>query len=287
MSSIKNIFTSILVLFSLFLTYGCSRKHSNPKPPVVEENSSIQKIALIVGVSDYAGEANDLKGIDLDVSKAKQLFTKWGFTIDKLQNSLDFEQKMQTYAQKLKPEDVFILYYSGHGSSAPDNSHDEADGRDEYIVLSDSKKNYFLIDDKINLLLNNINARKLIIFDSCNSGTTYKILHQALPSDTQVKYIPAPKTLRDTTGENANIPNTTLEGSFIYFGACLDYEQSLASSQGSLFTNVFTQKADLSKSAKTIHEETLESLSEYFHPQLHASDEVLKNIPLKSYLKIK
>jgi len=286
MSSFKNIFILLFTLLSLLFVSGCSHKRSKPKPPPVQESVKFQKKALIVGVSDYQGEVNDLNGIDLDVAKAKQLFQSWGFETEELQNPLDFEQKLQTYAQTLKPEDVFILYYSGHGSSAPDNSHDEVDGRDEYIVLSDSKTNHFLIDDKINLLLNNINARKLIIFDSCNSGTAYKILHQALPSDMQVKYIPAPKTLRDTSGENASVPNTSLNGSFLYFAACQDFEQSLASSQGSLFTNAFTQKADISKSAKTIQQGTLNILSEYFHPQLHASDEILKNIPLKSFLKI-
>jgi len=281
----------ILALSTLLIFSACSsKKKPKPKPPIVTNNTIKQK-ALIIGVSDYAGNNNDLGGINLDINKMQTLFTSWGFDVDTLTHSLSFEQKMAQYASTLNNDDVFIFYYSGHGSFTPDTSHDELDGQDELIVLSDSDTNLYILDDKINILLNKIKARKLIIFDSCNSGTSLKSSYSESPSgsaasSTQVKFMTAPKSAADNSIQNTNIPNTDTLGTYLYYAACRDDEQSLASSSGSLFTNAFVNNVQLTQSASWTHQKTLDILKSRFHPKLSASNENLKNSTLKTYLKI-
>ncbi len=215
------------------------------------------------------------------------LITNWGFDVDTLSNSMSFEQKLNDYANTLNSDDVFILYYSGHGSFTPDRSGDELDGRDEMIVLSDSDNNLYMIDDKINLLLNQIKARKLIIFDSCNSGTSIKRTIIDKTFDVQVKFISAPKSIRDINKNGESIPNTSISGTYLYYAACRDDEQSLASGNGSLFTNAFVANVNLNQSSSFTHQKIEEILKNRFHPLLSASDEGLKNSTLKTYLKIR
>lgn len=277
--------TIMIALSTILLFSACSSKKRKAKPPISRNNTITQK-ALIIGVSDYAGANNDLNGINLDVQKMKRLFTSWGFDVDTLTHSMSFEQKLAQYATTLAVDDVFIFYYSGHGSFTPDTSNDEVDGQDELIVLSDSDTNLYILDDKINLLLNSIAARKLIIFDSCNSGTSTKRAIKDEDATTQVKFMTAPKSAEDSSIQNANIPNTTTNGTYLFYAACQDNEQSLASSNGSLFTNAFINNVTLTKSASWTHQKTLDILSNRFHPKLSASDENLKNTILKTYLKI-
>ncbi len=277
----------MMLLTTMLLFTACSsRKKPTPKPPIIHTNSTVKHQALIMGVSDYAGSNNDLTGINLDVSKMQGLFSSWGFEVQTLSNSLQFASVMQNYAQNLSADDVFILYYSGHGSHTPDTSQDELDGEDELIVLSDSDSNLFLLDDKVNLLLNQIKARKLIIFDSCNSGTANKRFINKDMASYQIKYLDAPQNAADSSPQNKSIPNTTMQGNYLFFAACQDNEQSLASSSGSLFTNAFVNQISLQESASQIHQKTLHILEGYFHPNLSSSDPNLKDSSLKSFLKV-
>ncbi len=54
----KHTYIIVLALLTSFLFSACSsKKKPKPKPPIeILDNSSINQKALIVGVSDYAGE---------------------------------------------------------------------------------------------------------------------------------------------------------------------------------------------------------------------------------------
>jgi hypothetical protein len=119
----------------------------------------------------------------------KALFEKWGFHTTVLYNrdSMRIEEYLARYSS-LNPNDSFIFYYSGHGSTANDVSGDEADGQDESIVLSDGQRNRYFLDDSMNGYLNEIPAKKLVLFDSCHSGTAFKkfgkdVMSKSMPSD--------------------------------------------------------------------------------------------------------
>lgn len=89
----------------------------------------------------------------------------------------------------LKPGDVVMLHYSGHGYQIPDNNKDELDGLDEALVPINAKfdggrrkdekfyENY-LRDDELNKLLEQIRIKLgktgdlFVSIDACHSGTS-------------------------------------------------------------------------------------------------------------------
>ncbi|MBX3275710.1 MAG: caspase family protein [Sandaracinaceae bacterium] len=70
-------------------------------------------------------------------------------------------------AQLARPEDVVLVFFSGHGQQVPDDGDDELDGLDETIVLYDGS----LRDDEVVAALSAIRAGTVILaLDACHSG---------------------------------------------------------------------------------------------------------------------
>jgi hypothetical protein len=81
-------------------------------------------------------------------------------------------------AMKLRPGDIFLLSYSGHGGQLPDlNSDEETDAQDETWCLYNGE----LVDDEIYQALARFakGVRILVFSDSCHSGTVTKDLYYA------------------------------------------------------------------------------------------------------------
>jgi hypothetical protein len=286
--------TILLSLSIILLFNGCifSKKRSKKRTTTehITRNLDINQQALIVGVGNYKDSAYDLLGIELDIQRMNKLFSSWGFEVKTVRNaeSMDFQKLLTDYANNLGEDDVFILYFSGHGSSTVDKSGDELDDdRDELIVVSNGEKNLFILDDNLDKYLEKIRARKLIIIDACNSGTINR--NSNSDKNIQVKYIPAPANVGDSK-EDITIPIQSFmpvqTGPYIFFAACRDNERSFTSKDGSTFTNTLLSFIDIDKSSDTIHKKVYNSLSSNFHPKLSSSDESLKFNTLRSYLKI-
>ncbi len=286
---------SIILLVALLTVTGCSHKkrRNNTNTQTYPRDVNVQYKALIVGLNNYGGEGSDLFGIDKDVANMKRILEGWGFDITMLTEaeSMRFEEQMQHYASTLDSDDVLIIYFSGHGSHTPDHSGDEADGWDESIVLSDGTRNLFFIDDRIDPLLTNIKARKLYIVDTCYSGTVFKMAPTGNGGSSQTvrsKYLPAPPGVGD---QNLSSFATykfapAVSGPLVTLAACRDNEESLASTEGSLFTNALVSSIGLDKSFKTVHTRTSNALNDRFHPVLSASDSSLKEETIGRYLKL-
>jgi len=281
-------FKSILTLTTLLFLLGC-----NTNSPSLDNKSfrssqktSIKKEALLIGVSNYQGSQDDLGGIERDVSQMKELFEKMGFHTTVLfdRDSLQIDNYLQHY-HTLGKGDAFAFYYSGHGSFTKDKNGDEIDGKDETIVLSDGNRNYFYIDDNLNRNFNNIQAKKLIIFDSCHSGTAFKAFGEK----------PRPKSI------SANASGTEIQskgfrnrvspklegGEYVVFSASQDDEESLATPRGSLFTNAFVnafERGGASQKLMNINQRVSQDIANYcqkngskiHHPKLSASTNTLK-----------
>jgi hypothetical protein len=71
--------------------------------------------------------------------------------------------------------DCFLLFYAGHGTSVPDLSGDEADGKDEAfcLVTSDGKSDRMTDDQLAQIINDNIppDVNVIIVSDCCHSGT--------------------------------------------------------------------------------------------------------------------
>ena len=139
-----------------------------------------QKLGLMVGINTYSHfEENTLQFAESDALAINSAFCNFierktilGEQANANTIRREFE-KFVSLSQK-QPLDMFVFYFSGHGSYVLDRSGDEADGFDEVIVPHDGnlENEYSLLtDDEINGFLKKIVARQiLVILDSCYSG---------------------------------------------------------------------------------------------------------------------
>jgi len=158
------------------------------------------KKALCVGINNYPGFTNDLKGCVNDANDWGALLEFAGFSVDKV---LDGQATKQTILQKLEalivgaaPEDEIVFTYSGHGTSVADRSGDEIDGYDEAIVAYDST----ILDDELREIIKKTQpgVHLVVIADSCFSGTVTRALMSdyARPRYLITEKIPQSATLK-------------------------------------------------------------------------------------------
>lgn len=148
--------------------------------------------ALIIGINDYPQPMgadgkpvkgddgnpinNDLKGAVNDAKVYKDLLTgKYGVKeanvkslLDKQADEAGFVREMKWLIQTPKQGDQIIFVFSGHGTQYAGG--DEADGKEEGIVLSDGK----LVPDNlfgdVKTLMSKAGVNATYLFDSCFSG---------------------------------------------------------------------------------------------------------------------
>ena len=224
-----------------------------------KSTNELKKQALLIGISDYAGESADLDGIERDIEKMKNLFESWGFEVTTLydRESMNILQHLDKYATNLDSNDYFTFYYSGHGSHTPDKNKDENDGEDETLVLSDGRDNTHLIDDILYAKFNAIKAKKIIFFDSCHSGTVFRKLN----GKSQAKTI-SPNEVKKTLSKALSVASKSdtinSNSNYIVFSSSQDNEESLTTPTGSLFTNsiyeIFSDKNSHTQSFEQIGE---------------------------------
>ena len=141
--------------------------------------------ALLVGVGDYA-QVSDLPGIDLDVGMMQEAAERLGFR--EIRTLLDREATYDRFKDLFErwliggtqSGDRILLYFSGHGGCVEDQDGDEADGKDEALILHDTRlrggrMENALRDDEFNALLQRLSGRYvLVLIDACHSGTSHK-----------------------------------------------------------------------------------------------------------------
>ena len=257
--------------------------------------SMAQKEALVLGVSDYMGRKSDLAGVKKDVPRMAELFKNWGFNVTVLQDaqSMQLESYLAKYAH-LNANDNFIFYYSGHGFHIKDVNGDEPDGEDEVLVLSDGTKNQLFLDDALFGYLNAIKAKKMVMLDSCHSGTAFKAFGDA------------PKAKSITQNEVGGVMKTKafrpqqskIGGAYIVFSAAQDKEESLDTSNGGLFTNAFLNQFNnggASTPLMNVRQNMENEIVQYckrsdstpHHPQLSASSSDFKFTTINKYFNSK
>lgn len=131
------------------------------------------KKALLVGLNDYLGEANDLKGCINDIDLVGKKLEGFGYSIHKIVNE---QAKVKTVKNEILalfkasiPGDYLVIWHSHHGTQTTDLNKDELDKRDEALYLYDG----ILTDDEYSELLKyKPKGVKLFIgMDCCFSGT--------------------------------------------------------------------------------------------------------------------
>ena len=144
--------------------------------------------ALVVGVSDYINFGSEIGG---DLPGARNdalgfrdvLVARYGFTDSNIHLVLDrsatrdriVSELKQWLPSVVKPGDLVVFFFAGHGSQAWDTNGDEEDGLDETICPTDVVKGNSdkdIPDDELNQLLNGIPTDNVaVVLDNCHAGS--------------------------------------------------------------------------------------------------------------------
>lgn len=145
------------------------------------------KRALLIGIR-YFGSPCELYGCINDIDDMKAYLGGRGYTQftileDRVDDPGHLLSSAPTRANILAafqsaiaitgPRDTLYIHYSGHGSQAPDQNGDEADGLDECIVPVDYESAGMIIDDELRALIDQLpaGAALRVFFDACHSGS--------------------------------------------------------------------------------------------------------------------
>lgn len=132
--------------------------------------------AISVGVADYGGNTNNLTDTDTDASKLFTRLSELGvlhpssILLTNQQATLpEFRRAFQRVASQAGPDDVFLFFFSGHGTQEDDPTDSgELDGRDEMLVFGDGEE---LRDDDLAQMFSQVRAgTSMVVLDACFSG---------------------------------------------------------------------------------------------------------------------
>jgi len=148
--------------------------------------------ALVIGISDYR-EVEDLKYGSLDAEAMASWLLDNGVPAGHIRLLTDrhlvdredlrsdeatlvaVREALGWLRRMAGPTDLVVIHFSGHGFQGIDDDGDEADGVDEFLVLSDTreaaKEDTALRDDEFGRFLDRIESQHVVVFfDSCYSG---------------------------------------------------------------------------------------------------------------------
>ncbi|CAN7210105.1 pre-peptidase C-terminal domain-containing protein [Brevundimonas sp. LjRoot202] len=131
--------------------------------------------AVMVGVSDYNGTANNLAFTDEDARKLSETLGREGslneasVVLTNAEATVEgVRDAFRRVAEAAGPDDMFLFFFSGHGSQEPTPVTGlEPDGKAETLVLVDGE----ILDTELAGLFDTLDTRlALLVVDSCFSG---------------------------------------------------------------------------------------------------------------------
>ena len=195
----------------VYVPGGSKGKDKPAKPSTISLNDKSDLAiastlyALVVGTSDYKGTTLDLKYPDLDAAAYKEMLQVSGAGLfgTRMQIKLLSTAKGNTrpsrtairtalldFATKAQPKDVLLVYFSGHGTTWPEN-----DPNSQFYCLSADNESFDLsmpanrqlaiAQDSLQAWILEVKARKrILILDACNSGEVVKKLDAGAKGNT-------------------------------------------------------------------------------------------------------
>ncbi|MEX0691323.1 MAG: caspase family protein, partial [Gemmatimonadales bacterium] len=141
------------------------------------------KYAVVVGIDDYPGTPNDLRGPIDDATLVRDvLIERFGFPAENVVFLRDGEGNRAAIANAIVrhlgqagPDGTAVFFYSGHGMRLRENigvtgrlDPETGNNVDEALAVWDG----MILDEEMALLLQYIQARnQLVVIDACFSGT--------------------------------------------------------------------------------------------------------------------
>lgn len=139
----------------------------------------MKRYALLVGINDYPDPDARLVGAQKDAESFKEVLDKDFDKIILLTNKNATSERILGEIRKIKEimhdDDIFLFYFSGHGTEINDNA---------YIDAHDRRINI----DNIRRVTDTISIKRFFIFDCCRGATfdsmkEYPVIHSAIPAE--------------------------------------------------------------------------------------------------------
>jgi hypothetical protein len=155
--------------------------------PTPSQSSESRKFAVIIGIDKYKSpDIESLSVAGVDAKSIYQIITDpkgGGFPVENVKLLLNDQATKEGITKALgewlpgqaKPDDMVLIFYSGHGGIEPDSSGEEADGNSKYIITHDADpKNLFstaIQNSNLSGMLQRIGSNRMIfLIDCCYSG---------------------------------------------------------------------------------------------------------------------
>lgn len=141
-----------------------------------------RRFAVCVG-NNYPNTGVDLNGCVNDANDWSELLASEGYNVEMMIEARKSQvlDALSALTETVKFGDRIVFTFSGHGTWMPDRDGDEADGRDEAMVMAGLDRYDLLLDDELQAVFAALpyGARALILSDSCHSGTVSRLMPTA------------------------------------------------------------------------------------------------------------
>lgn len=204
------------------------------------------KKALLIGIEEYncGSEFNDLHGPKNDVGKISSLLlNKFMFSSSNVKTILSEEgtrenilNTLKNFSADIQKGDIFVFYYSGHGSVQKNSLSSDGTNQDEGIVPVDACQTGLLIRDKelaaIFGAMIDKGAVITCIYDCCHSGG----LSRGFPVLNQWQNKNAPPFMGIDALDSSVSPNIIEKGALV-ITACTKEQSAKCRDGKSVFTD--------------------------------------------------
>jgi hypothetical protein len=160
---------------------------SKPRPPeggiatgvVSDSPPSSKRWAVMIGISDYYGTANDLQYCDDDAKDFENaLVVKYGWSESNIKLLTDGQATkanillaISWLRENEKSGDEVIFFYSGHGSFGTHDMDNDGEKKDVCIIPWECTLESFIWDGDLKAEFSNFESTRILFcFDSCYSG---------------------------------------------------------------------------------------------------------------------
>lgn len=291
--------------------FGKKPNVSAAAPVSISPGGQNMKYAFLVGINKYvAFPEHNLRGCVNDVSAMwDALSLKFGFVPDNIRVLCDERatkhailERLEWLVSSLKPGDIAVWHFSGHGSQIRDRLGDELDDcLDEIICPTDMDWDNPLTDDDIAEFFKRVpkGAKLFFIADCCHSGTIdrgglnnpHEIKNRFLPAPADIAFRSLNRNLsfrrfgqkRIERDLNSNIH--IIPQNHVLLSGCKDNQTSAdafidGKYQGALTNALLRSLQQQPKNWFELHNLILNCLHGKFSqtPQLSGSDDLLKEL---------
>jgi len=159
---------------------GKGKKKNGAATGILGEPYEGDSYAVVVGISDYPGEANDLNYSDDDAREMRDaLIGVYGFSKSNVKLLTDLDATREAILTAIKDisiiagvNDEIVFFFSGHGAKGFADDGDKERVDESIVVVSNDKESLtYIWDGEIKAAFSGFSTSRIIfIFDTCLSG---------------------------------------------------------------------------------------------------------------------